>query len=99
MKASRLQQQVLHVTEQLAKSLDELDRVEAPLGGALLEQRGWPASDTKNAVETLIDAQSKLGYWGQVATRQAPRSDHLLYSETEEGTRRRGPHREREGMG
>jgi hypothetical protein len=84
MKASRLQQQVFHVIEQLAQSLDELDRVEAPSGGALLEQRGWPASDTKNAVETLIEAQSKLGYWGQVATRQAPRSDQLLNGETEE---------------
>jgi hypothetical protein len=84
MKASRLQQQVLHVIEQLARSLDELDRVAAPSGGALLEQRGWPASDTKNAVETLIEAQSKLGYWGQVAARQAPRTDQLLDGETEE---------------
>ncbi len=58
--------------------------MEAPSGGALLEQRGWPASDTKNAVETLIEAQSKLGYWGQVATRQAPRADQLLDGETEE---------------
>jgi hypothetical protein len=85
MKVSRLQQQVLHLIEQLAKSLDELDRVEAPSGGVLLEQRGWPASDTKTAVETLIEAQSKLGYWGQVAARQAPRSDQLLDEETGEG--------------
>ncbi len=75
MKASRLQQHVLQVIEQLAKILDELDRLEAPSGGALLEQRGWPASDTKNAVEMMIDAQSKFGYWGQVAARQATRTE------------------------
>ena len=84
MKASRLQQQILHVIEQLAKSLDELESVEAPSGGVLLEQHGWPASDTKNAVATLIDAQSKLGYWGQVAARQATRSDQMMGGETEE---------------
>lgn len=83
MKASRLQQQVLNVIEQLAKSLDELERVEASSGTGLLEQRGWPASDTKNAVEMLIEAQSRLGYWGQVATRQAARSDRLM-DETDE---------------
>jgi hypothetical protein len=83
MKASRLQQQVLNVVEQLAKSLDELERVEAPSGTGLLEQRGWPASETKNAVETLIEGQSRLGYWGQVATRQAARSDRLM-DETDE---------------
>ena len=75
MKASRLQQDVLQIIEQLAKTLDELDRLEAPSGGALLEQRGWPASDTKNAVEMMIDAQSKFGYWGQVAARQATRTE------------------------
>jgi hypothetical protein len=75
MKASRLQQHILHVIEQVAKNLDELDRLDAPTGGALLDQCGWPASDTKNAVEMLIDAQSKFGYWGQVAARQATRID------------------------
>ena len=81
MKASRLQESVLHAIDQLAKSLEELDRVEAPSGGALLDQRGWPASDTKNAVALLIEAQSKFGYWGQVATRQATRHDELAEGE------------------
>ena len=64
MKASRLQQHILHVIEQMAKHLDELDHLESPVGGALLDQRGWPSSDTKNAVDMLIEAQSKFGYWG-----------------------------------
>ncbi|HEX4101459.1 MAG TPA: hypothetical protein VHY21_13115 [Pseudonocardiaceae bacterium] len=84
MKASRLQQHILYVIEQMAKNLDELDHLEAPAGGALLDQRGWPASDTKNAVEMLIDAQSKFGYWGQVAARQAIRVDQLTDSEIDE---------------
>jgi hypothetical protein len=83
MKASRLQQHVLQVIEQLAKTPDELDHLEAPSGGALLEHRGWPASDIKNAVGMLIDAQSKVGYWGQVAAQQATRSDQLADAETE----------------
>jgi len=81
MKASRLQETVLQVIEQLAKNLEDLDRVEAPSGGALLDQRGWPASDTKNAVAMLIDAQSKFGYWGQVAARQASRPHELAEGE------------------
>jgi hypothetical protein len=84
MKASRLQQHVLQVIEQLAKTPDELDHLEAPSGGALLEHRGWPASDIKNAVGMLIDAQSKFGYWGQVAAQQATRSDQLADAETDE---------------
>jgi hypothetical protein len=75
MKTSRLQHELLDLIGQMASCLDELDRVEGPAGGALLEQRGWPASDTKNAIDMLIDAQSRLGYWGQVATRQATRPD------------------------
>ena len=86
MTASRLQQNVLHIVEQLTKNLDELDGLQAPSGGAFLEQRGWPASETKNAVEMLIDAQSKIGYWGQVATRQAARSDQLADAEIDEET-------------
>jgi hypothetical protein len=76
MKASRIQQQLLHSLEQAAKMLEELDRIEGP-GGVLMEQRGWPSSDTKNAVEMLIDAQAKFGYWGQVAARRASRSDQM----------------------
>lgn len=75
MKASRLQQHILNVIEQMAKNLDELDHLEAPAGGALLDQHGWPASDTKNAIDLLIEAQSKFGYWGKVADRQAARAD------------------------
>jgi hypothetical protein len=84
MKASRLQQHVLQIIEQAAKTLEELDHLEAPSGGALLEQRGWSASDTKNAVGMLIDAQSKFGYWGQVAARRAARSDQPTGAETDE---------------
>jgi hypothetical protein len=84
MKVSRLQQDVLYIIEQMAKSLDELDRVEAPAGGTLLEHQGWPASDTTEAVNALHEAQSKLGYWGQVAARQATRSDQLVDDETEQ---------------
>jgi hypothetical protein len=76
MKASRLQQHILNIIEQMAKNLDELDHLEAPAGGALLDQHGWPASDTKNAIGQLIEAQSKFGYWGKVADRQAARADH-----------------------
>src|SRR6266536_843230 len=75
MKASRLQQHILHIIEQMAKNLDDLDNLEAPTGGALLDQRGWPGSETKHAVEALIDAQSKFGYWRKVADRQATRVD------------------------
>jgi hypothetical protein len=77
MKAFRLQHDVLHLVEQMAKHLDELDRLESPAGGMLLDQRGWPDSDTKNAVGMLIEAQSKLGYWGKVAARQARRIEPL----------------------
>jgi len=73
MRASRLQQHILHIIEQMAKNMDELDNLEAPTGGALLDQRGWPGSETKHAVEALIDAQSKFGYWKKVADRQAAR--------------------------
>jgi hypothetical protein len=75
MRASRLQNDIIDLIAQMASSLDELDHVEGPSGGALLEQRGWPVSDTKNSLEALIDAQSRLGYWGQVAARQANRAD------------------------
>ncbi len=81
MKSSRLQHDILHLVEQLARHLDELDRLESPAGGMLLDQRGWPASDTKNAVDMLIEAQSKLGYWGKVATRQASRTEPPLEGE------------------
>lgn len=73
MKAARLQRHVLDLINQLASHLDELDRLEAPAGGILLDQRGWPASETKGAMEALVDAQSRLGYWGKVADRQANR--------------------------
>ncbi|WP_336217114.1 hypothetical protein [Nonomuraea sp. LPB2021202275-12-8] len=90
MKASRLQQDILHIIEQMAKRLDELEHLEAPAGGPLMDQRGWPASDTKTAVETLVEAQSKFGYWGKVAARQASRiespSDDELGEETDEET-------------
>ena len=56
MKASRLQHDIVHLIEQVAKHLDELDRLESPSGGMLLDQIGWPGSDTKNAVEMLIEA-------------------------------------------
>jgi hypothetical protein len=88
MKASRLQQHILQVIEQLAKTLDELDHLEAPSGGALLEHRGRPASDTKNAVGTLIDAQSKFGCWGQVA---APAGDPIRSTDRRRDVR--GPRR------
>ena len=84
MKASRLQQHILHVIEQMADHLDQLGHLESPAGGTLLDQQGWPASDTKNAIEMLIDAQSKFGYWGQVAARQAIRSDQPTASEMDE---------------
>lgn len=75
MKASRLQQHILNIIGQMEKSLDELEHLEAPAGGALLDQHGWPGSDTKNAIDLLIEAQSKFGYWGKVADRQAARAD------------------------
>lgn len=71
MKASRLQHNILHLIEEMAQHLDELDRLASPSGGLLMEQRGWPDSDTKDAVAMLFGAQSKFGYWGQVAARQA----------------------------
>ncbi|MGV9667377.1 hypothetical protein [Nocardia niigatensis] len=73
MKASRLQQHVLNIIEQMAKSMDELDHLQGPTGGVLLDQRGWPGSETKQAVEALVDAQSRFGYWKKVADRQAAR--------------------------
>ena len=75
MKASQLQHDIAQLIEQLARHLDELDRLESPTGGMLLDQIGWPGSDTKNAVEMLIEAQSKLGYWGKVAARQASHNE------------------------
>lgn len=81
MKASRLQHDIVHLIEQVAKHLDELDRLESPAGGMLLDQIGWPGSDTKNAVEMLIEAQSKLGYWGKVAARQVSRTEPPLEGE------------------
>ena len=47
----------------------------------LLDQIGWPGSDTKNTVEMLIEAQSKLGYWGKVAARQLSRTEPPLEGE------------------
>ena len=47
----------------------------------MVDQRGWPASGTKNAVDMLIEAQSKLGYWGKVAARQASRTEPPLEDE------------------
>jgi hypothetical protein len=74
MKASRLQQHILYAIEQLAKSLEDLDNLDAVGGGTFMELQGWPASDTKNSVDMLIEAQAKLGYWGKVASRQATRA-------------------------
>jgi hypothetical protein len=71
MTVARLQRAVLDLVDQLARRVDELDAIELTSGGNFLEQRGWPASDTKSAVEMLVEAQSKLGYWSQVASRQA----------------------------
>ncbi|MFC1417306.1 hypothetical protein [Streptacidiphilus cavernicola] len=78
MKASRLQQQLLHTVDQIATMLEDLDRIEGPGSGMLMDQRGWPTSETKSAVERLVDAQSKFGYWGQVAARQVARVDRAL---------------------
>jgi hypothetical protein len=47
----------------------------------LLDQIGWPGSDTKNTVEMLIEAQSKLGYWGEVAARQLSPTEPPLEGE------------------
>jgi hypothetical protein len=73
MTASRLQQHILNIIEQMTRTMDELDNLAAPTGGALLDRSGWPGSETKHAVEALIDAQSKFGYWKKVADRQAAR--------------------------
>jgi hypothetical protein len=81
MKASRLQHDIVHLIDQVAKYLDELDRLESPSGGMLLDQIGWPGSDTKNTVEMLIEAQAKLGYWGKVAARQLSRTEPPLEGE------------------
>ncbi len=81
MKAARLQRDVLELVNQLTSHLDELDRLEGPAGGVLLDQRGWPASETKGAMEALVDAQSRLGYWGKVADRQAA---HVAQDVTDE---------------
>lgn len=85
MKASRLQQQILHTVDQIARMLEELDRIEGPGGAALMDQRGWPTSETKNTVELLVDAQSKFGYWGQVASRQAARVDQEIDGDLQDG--------------
>lgn len=84
MKAARLQGHVLDLINQLASHLDELDRLEGPAGGVLLDQRGWPASETKSAVEALIDAQARLGYWGKVADRQTNHADQQVSDEYSE---------------
>lgn len=81
MKASRLQHDIVHLIEQVAKHLDELDHLESPAGGMLMDQIGWPGSDTKNAVEMLVEAQSKLGYWGKVAARQVNHTEPALEGE------------------
>jgi hypothetical protein len=81
MKASRLQHDIVQLIEQVAKHLDELDRLESPAGGMLLDQIGWPGSDTKNVVEMLIEAQSKLGYWGKVAARKVNHTEPPLDGE------------------
>jgi len=75
MKASRLQEQVLSTIDQIGKLLDDLERVEGPGDRELMDRRGWPSSDTESAVKLLVDAQSKFGYWGQVAARQAAQAD------------------------
>jgi hypothetical protein len=84
MKAARVQRNVLDLINQLATHLDELDRLEGPGGGVLLDQRGWPASDTKGAMEALVDAQSRFGYWGKVADRQVKQVDQEVGDEYSE---------------
>jgi hypothetical protein len=84
MRAARVQRHVLDLINQLASHLDELDRLKGPVGGVLLDQRGWPASETKGAMEALVDAQSRLGYWGKVADRQASQVDQEVGDEYSE---------------
>lgn len=84
MKAARLQRHVLDLINQLESRLDELDHLEGPAGGVLLDQRGWPSSETKSALESLIEAQSRLGYWGKVADRQTNHNDKEIRNEYSE---------------
>jgi hypothetical protein len=75
MMASRLQQAILRNVEDTSGLLEQLDRIEAVDGGMLMDQNGWPASETKNAVAMLVDAQAKFGYWGQIVARRAARTN------------------------
>lgn len=51
-----------------------------------MDQRGWPTSETKNRVGLLVEAKSKFGYWGQVASRQAARVDREIDGDLEDSS-------------
>ncbi|MEV6363200.1 hypothetical protein [Nocardia asteroides] len=74
-RATKLQVAVLDAVDDVAKMLEELEGVEAPTGGRLMDQRGWPMTATADIVRSLGMIQSKLGYWGVVAEKQAAQID------------------------
>lgn len=97
MMASRIQQTILRTVEETSGLLDQLDRIQADDGGVLMDQDGWPVSETKHAVAMLVDAQAKFGYWGQIAARRAARTVQApAFDDLEEETREEFPDWEHE---
>ncbi|MFC8383549.1 hypothetical protein [Nocardia sp. NPDC057272] len=75
MRATKLQDAVRNTIDHIAKLMEDLDDVEAASGGRLMDQRGWPLTETSDIVKSLTLVQSKLGYWGVVADKQAAQID------------------------
>ncbi|MEY9907968.1 hypothetical protein ABIA35_004200 [Catenulispora sp. MAP12-49] len=66
-----LKSRVLDRVRGLRSEMDSLKTIERSTLGPLIEREGWPAVDTRQALEVLDETRRDLEFWARVADRRA----------------------------